>query len=331
MADEWFSVGGDATPDIVDWTMNNIATNLESNFRMGIVGHGFVGQAVDYGFESATITKFYCDPKYDKTINTGPTIDDLIEWGPQLTFVCIPTPMGANGQVDATAVEDTVLKIIRQTGTAVVLKSTVPPDIIDRIYYTLTVDELEKRFVYNPEFLTEGSSKQEFINPQFHIMGGHVESTVALQMLYEDHSLCKPATTLHMSPVEASFVKYAINSFLATKVTFFNQLYDAVEDFGGSWNKIMNAVAMDERIGHSHTRVPGFDMKRGYGGACFPKDVNAFTKFSKHLTLLEKVTKINNGYRLQYDLDEREIAQNVTYGQTKEELKDFNDGSPSNI
>ena len=76
---------------------------------------------------------------------------------------------------------------------------------------------------------------------------------------------------------------------------------------------------MDDRIGSSHTKVPGFDGKQGYGGACFPKDTLAFTKFSDQLTLLAKCVNINNEYRLQYELDNREIEQNVDYGQTKEE------------
>ena len=80
---------------------------------------------------------------------------------------------------------------------------------------------------------------------------------------------------------------------------------------------------MDSRIGSSHTKVPGFDGKQGYGGACFPKDTLAITKYTNKLTLLEKAIIINNDYRLQYELDDREKEQNVKYnGQTKEEFKD---------
>lgn len=277
-------------------------------FKIGIVGHGFVGKAVDYGFEHPHVEKFYVDPKYNTTI------DDLVAWGPNLTFICAPTPMGENGVVDANIVEDAVLKCARLTQGGVVLKSTVPPDIIDRLALTLTMDDLSKRFVYNPEFLTEKSAAEQFIAPQFHIFGGEVEATAALQAIYEDFSNCNPTQSIHLSAVEASFVKYGINSYLAMKVTFFNQLYDAVEDFGGAWNKIVNAIGMDERIGHSHTKTPGFDKKRGFGGACFPKDTKAFTKFSNKLTLLEECVNINNEYRSQYELDDREKEQNISYG-----------------
>ena len=122
-----------------------------------------------------------------------------------------------------------------------------------------------------------------------------------------------------MTLEEASFVKYAINSFLAMKVLFFNQLYDAIGETNANFATIIKAVGMDDRIGSSHTKVPGFDGKQGYGGACFPKDTSAFTKFSDQFTLLAKCVNINNEYRQQYELDNREIEQHVDYGQTKEE------------
>ena len=123
-----------------------------------------------------------------------------------------------------------------------------------------------------------------------------------------------------MSLQEASFVKYTINSFLAMKVLFFNQLYDAVGDTSANFATIIKAVGSDGRIGSSHTSVPGHDGKQGYGGACFPKDTSAFVNYSNRLTLIEKCIEINNTYRSQYELDEREKEQHVNYGQTKKEL-----------
>ena len=122
-----------------------------------------------------------------------------------------------------------------------------------------------------------------------------------------------------MNLAEASFVKYGINTFLATKVTFFNQLFDVMKDFGDvNYSRVSKAIGSDPRIGLGHTKVPGFDKKKGYGGACFPKDVRAFVKLfqnngSNSLTLLEKTDIINNDYRKQYEKDEREKAQHVNY------------------
>ena len=119
-----------------------------------------------------------------------------------------------------------------------------------------------------------------------------------------------------MTVEEASFVKYAINTFLATKVTFFNQLYDAVSQTSANFNKIISVVGADPRIGHSHAKVPGFDGKRGFGGACFPKDTAALLNYTDKMSLLEKVIEINNSYRSSYNKDDRELAQNISYEKT---------------
>ena len=280
-----------------------------------IIGHGFVGNAVDYGFSHQDVKKEIIDPKYGTDISTINVRDfDYI-------FVCVPTPMGDNGGVDASIVGKVLQRLKQVKDIPIIIKSTIPPDIIgvwaDRI-----------NVVYNPEFLTEKSANEQFIDPQFHILGGDRDYTNKVEQLYNQYSLCNPCPVLHMTTEEASFVKYTINSFLATKVTFFNQLYDAVGDTKANFATIIKAVGMDNRVGPSHTRVPGFDGKQGYGGACFPKDVSAFTNYKKQLTLLREVSIINNSYRQQYELDKREIEQHVNYGQTEEELKDQIDGYP---
>lgn len=260
-----------------------------------IVGHGFVGQAVDYGFSHPQVQKTIVDPKYDRTI------DDINPMDYNLIFICVPTPMGDSGNIDASIVNDVITKVGKCP--LIVVKSTVTPDI---------VKHWPDNVVYNPEFLTERSAKDDFVNPPFHIMGGVY--TYDLEEYYHKYSICTPCPVYHMSAMEASYVKYAINTFLSTKVTFFNQLFDSVTKAGGNFNIVANAVGADPRVGYSHTRVPGFDGKQGFGGACFPKDCSAFVNYDNMLTLLDKVININNDYRSQYELDEREKAQNVYYG-----------------
>ena len=270
--------------------------------RILIVGHGFVGQAVDYGFSHSKVEKTIVDPKYNTSLdNLDPRDFDCV-------FVCVPTPMGDNGRINSSIIDDVLSKL--EHAPLVIVKSTVTPDI---------VAGWPMHVVYNPEFLTERSANEQFVDPSFHILGGIEYCCDQVEEIYAKYSLCNPCPTLKMTAVEASFVKYTINSFLAMKVTFFNQLYDAVGDTNANFATIIKAVGMDERIGPSHTRVPGFDGKQGYGGACFPKDTSAITHYSNKLTLLKECIRINNDYRLQYDLDDREIEQHVDYGQTKEE------------
>ena len=270
--------------------------------RIIIVGHGFVGKAVDYGFTHPHVDKTIVDPIYGTDITT--TVIGM----PTAIFVCVPTPMKDDGEIDTAILDYVMLDLLSRVSlddTTIVIKSTVTPAVMKK--YDIN------GVVYNPEFLTERSANEQFIDPPFHILGGHISDTCAIEELYTDYSLCNPTKTFHMSMEEASFVKYSINSFLALKVTFFNQLYDAVGETDANFSKIINAVGSDPRIGHSHTKVPGFDGKQGFGGACFPKDISALNKSTKAFTILEECVIINNQYRNKYEKDEREILQNINY------------------
>ena len=120
-----------------------------------IVGHGFVGKAVDYGFSHPKIEKTIVDPKYGTTLNN---IDlDLFN----CTFVCVPTPMGNDGSVDSSIIDSALSEL--KDAIHVVVKSTVPPDIVAK---------WPDQVVYNAEFLTEKSANEQFVDPSFHILGG---------------------------------------------------------------------------------------------------------------------------------------------------------------
>lgn len=266
---------------------------------MAIIGHGFVGKAVDYGFSSPNITKFIVDPRYDYPLEYLPSDMDI-------TFVCVPTPMSADGTIDASIIRSVVDYLISNIGGLIVIKSTVTPDIIGSFS--------DWRVVYNPEFLTEKSANEDFVNPIMHIFGGHFDNTKMVERVYEQYSCCKPCPVYHMTAEDASFVKYGINSFLATKVLWFNQFYDVVSKNDGNFGKIISAIGSDARVGSSHTTVPGFDGKRGFGGSCFPKDTAAFLKYSDdEFSVLKEVILKNQEYRTGYELDSREVEQNITF------------------
>lgn len=279
----------------------------DNPLRLGIVGHGFVGKAVDYAFHHPLVKQFWADPKY------GTSVDDLINEDPDVVFIAAPTPMNPeNGFVDASIVEDAVLKLARNTAALIVVKSTVTPDIVDRLSIALG-DDVD-RFVYNPEFLTERNADNDFLNAEFHVLGGTKKATEELEEIYRIFSAIAYPNFHHMTAPEASFVKYAINSYLSTKVIFFNQLKDLVDEWGCSYNVITRAVGEDDRIGIKHTRVPGPDRKKGFGGACFPKDTSALYKFSnEQFSLLKNVLTINQEYRKLYEVDEREKVNNITF------------------
>lgn len=274
--------------------------------NMTIVGHGFVGKAVDYAFNDDMVTKTIIDPKY------GTHLEDLLDVYPHpsdVYFVCVPTPMGKDGEINSSILELAVEWLKEKTKGLIIVKSTVTPQIIDR----LGSGEGGERVVYNPEFLREATAVADIITPDMHIFGGDREWTERAEKFFTEYSLCKSAPTYHMSLKDASFVKYGINTFLASKVLWFNQFYDIIKEHGGNYGHIARAIATDPRVGYSHIMVPGPDGKRGFGGACFPKDTTAFLDFAGDFSVLEEVIKCNKEYRKDYEKDDREKEQNISY------------------
>ena len=262
--------------------------------KLGIVGHGFVGTAVDHGF-TRDVQKFIVDPKHNSTN----TIQDLIAFGPDAAFVAVPTPMLESGECNTTILEDVMQQLNQSRGLLVIVKSTVPAYKLEKIKQEC----VDLRIVYNPEFLTEKNYIDDFVNPPMHVFGGVMADTDAVEKLYKEHSVCAECPVYKTDIVTASMVKYCINSFLATKVTFMNEMYDVLKAARGTdWNTFTKIIAQDPRIGKTHLKVPGNDGMRGYAGSCFPKDTAALAYFAREIlntpfTQLETSIKINDKLR----------------------------------
>ena len=205
------------------------ADDVTTRFRIGIVGHGFVGQAVEYAFMHPLVDFNYYDPKYETTLDT--LTDAPADIHPKCFFICAPTPSADDGSVDSSIVEESVIKCLNYTDALVVVKSTITPESIDRLYSGMSREQID-RFVYNPEFLTEKNAKADFVGAKFHVIGGMPVAARELIDVYEIFGACESNDYHRMTAYEASFVKYTINSYLSTKITFFNQLYDLVNLYG---------------------------------------------------------------------------------------------------
>lgn len=262
--------------------------------KLGIVGHGFVGTAVDHGF-TRDIQKFIVDPKHNSTN----TIEDLIKFKPDAVFVAVPTPQSESGECNTEILEGVMQQLNASKGLLVIVKSTVPAYKLQKIQEEC----INIRIVYNPEFLTEKNYIDDFVNPAMHVFGGINADTDAVEKLYLEHSDCKECPVYKTDLITASMVKYCINSFLATKVTFMNEMYDVLKAArGADWNTFTKIIANDPRIGNSHMKVPGNDGQRGYAGSCFPKDTAALAWFAREIlntqfTQLETSIKINDTLR----------------------------------
>lgn len=272
--------------------------------EVAIVGHGFVGKAVEVGFTNHKCNLHIIDPKL------GTDVTDLHNKPIDVTFVCVPTPMGDDGSINATIAESVIKDLIENVSGFIVLKSTVTPDIVD------SFAQLSDKFIYNPEFLTERNAVQDFLEPKLNVIGSYSsDNATQLSEIYTSYSNCSPCPFIYVTPPEASFIKYSINNFLALKVAWFNELYDLISDNNCNYDAIINGMSHDPRIGLSHMQVPGPDGKRWAGGACFPKDMSAFKRFDVggRLQIQRQAIKSNNAGRSQYELDEREKEQQVKF------------------
>ena len=258
--------------------------------RLGVVGSGFVGGAVINGFKTPNVELWVVDPKKSTT-----TLQQLAEVGPHLTFVCVPTPESTNGSVNVTIVDQVLADLNKFAYNGiVVIKSTITPDHLERF-----VQEYDLRIVYNPEFLTEANAHNDFINPAMQILGGVWEECEIVERAYVEFSKVKVVPTFKTDIVSASLLKYTINSWLATKVTFMNELYHLHKASGAntSWEQFTDMLQRDKRIGDSHLRVPGPNGSFGFGGHCFPKDTAGLLSYADKnnvdLSVLSKVVETN--------------------------------------
>lgn len=243
----------------------------ESKISIGVVGNGFVGSAIVKGFLQYNDVKVY-DANESKASHS---LEEVIKQ--DVVFVCLPTPMFKDTfECDTSYIINFFNKVITFTynpNTVFVIKSTVPIGTTD--YLCNKFNPL--KIVHSPEFLTARTALIDFITPSRNIVGGKDENDIeTVKKLYEYRFPGVKCFT--MSSNESEFVKYFTNTFFATKVSFFNEMFLLVDKLGLSWNNILEGVMSDGRIGISHYQVPGHDGDFGFGGTCFPKDINAFIK-----------------------------------------------------
>ena len=253
--------------------------------KIGIIGKGFVGSAVEYGFTcdenlKAQIKIYDINPDIS-TNSLSETINDS-----DFVFISVPTPANNDGSINLDTL-DIVLKKINdciKNDCIILIRSTVIPGTslkFSKKYSSLNI-------VFNPEFLTEKNAKNDFINQSRIILGGEKELTAKVANLY-NWRFDKKIPIIETNYQTAELIKYMNNIFLATKVSFMNEMFLIANAINADWEKAVEGFVMDNRIGSSHINVPGHDGKFGFGGSCFPKDIQALIKFSKSLNIDSKV------------------------------------------
>ena len=196
-----------------------------------------------------------------------------------LAFVCVGTPPTYSGDADLSAVWQVVDELPDASdGLLLIMKSTVPPGTGERVRAWLDARGLSMiAYVSNPEFLAEGTAVANFMRPDRIVVGSfRSEEGDRVAMLYEELG----APIVRTDVTSAEMIKYASNAFLATKISFINEIANVCEEVGADVTLVADGMGLDQRIG-PHFLQAGI----GYGGSCFPKDVAALKQLGRQLGL----------------------------------------------
>ena len=253
----------------------------------GVIGFGYVGEAVVQSINPPFLSKIM-----EPDNGWHATWNDIREC--EAVFICVPSPT-VDGVCD-TSIISKVLDNLKGYKGVIISKVTAPP----KFYEEKSVDF--PNLVYVPEFLTAERNVGDYVNATWTIIGGTVGAygreaarIIKFTQLEIKH--------LEFCPIgEAAMLKYIINSFLATKVVFMNEMNQLADKHNYEWRRMEQFLKMDQRIGLSHMKVPGPDGFFGFGGGCFPKDTEAFINYAKtfdlSLNVLDAAVKKNTLLRL---------------------------------
>ena len=261
------------------------------DITIGVIGHGYVGESQSFAFSPSFDVKLY-----DKeSLKSTHSIEEVLK--SDFVFVCVPTPMKKNGSQDLSYIEN-----FFETADEIpvyIIKSTVVPgttNFLNRKFKNLKI-------VFSPEFLTERTAKLDILTQTRIILGGDKNLTSKVKEIYNIRF--KNKTVIETDSLTAEYIKYMNNTFFASKVSIMNEFYRFAKHLGVDWDTALYGFVSDQRIGDSHLNVPGPDGKLGFGGTCFPKDINAFISFAKknniNMNVLEAAWKTNLEVRPERD------------------------------
>ena len=262
--------------------------------KIGVVGNGFVGGAVKFGFSPQT----GCDAEvrvYDKSPEKSThTLEETVNKS-DFIFLSVPTPANEDGSINIDILDNALCDIYkvhdRKKTNSILIRSTVIPGTTRKLqakYHQLNL-------IFNPEFLTERSANFDFINQSRFIIGSGDSMSSAMaseefsELLKNRFGNC--ISILECTYETAEMIKYMNNCFFSTKVSFMNEMYQIAKKSNVNWEQAVDGFVADGRIGHSHLNVPGHDGKYGFGGSCFPKDIQAMINFGESIGVDIKVLK----------------------------------------
>ena len=273
-------------------------------YKIGIIGNGFVGNAVAKGFSKEF--NYQAEIRiYDKNPSLSlHTLDETINQS-EFIFLSVPTPSRKSGDIDISIVDNALNEIsnIKSKDSIILLRSTVVPGTsrnFQEKYKNLNI-------VFNPEFLTEKNAVLDFVSQERAIFGGENADVSKVEKLFR-HRFGDELEIIKTDYETAELTKYMNNLFLATKVSFLNEMKILADSENIDWNTAVKGFTLDSRVGKSHNNVPGHDGKFGFGGSCFPKDIQALINFANKkgitMNVIEGAWKANLKVRPEKDWEQ---------------------------
>ena len=271
--------------------------------KVGIIGSGIVG-----GSTGKALSKKHEIIYYDKfkLPQNDPSYMQRIAREAEITFTCVPTPMKSNGQMDYSAIYDSLDYLLDEINNA----GRNPRELISVIRSTAvsgTTEMLSQKypfkFAFNPEFLREKHAEEDMNNLDRVIIGANdMETALKIVEMYKE---VFPNADYQIFDIKtAEMIKYAANVMLASQIAIANEIYRICRALGIEYNSVERAILHDSRIG-KNIDVPGHDGKLGFGGKCLPKDLNALIYMAREHGviphLLEEVWRTNLEFREEKD------------------------------
>ena len=279
---------------------------MKINKRIGIVGKGFVGSAVQFGF-SPSVGVDAEVKVYDKDPNKSTHTLQEVVLGSDIIFLSVPTPSNKDGSINLDIVKsilNDINEIYSETVNSIILlRSTVIPGTTRKLQQKYP----KLRIVFNPEFLTERAANFDFINQSRFVVGGDPADVVEVSELFRKR-FGKSMSIIETNYETAELIKYMTNTFFATKISFLNDMKLLSDKCGAIWEDAVEGFVRDGRVGHTHLSVPGHDGRYGFGGSCFPKDIQALINYANDLgvdmNVLSGVWKTNLEVRPERDWEQ---------------------------
>ena len=251
--------------------------------KIGIIGNGFVGAAIINAFALKSNIKIYDIDQEKSTHSLHEVVNES-----DFVFLCLPTPMenALGGPINLSIYDDCLKEIdmvVKQKNQIFIIKSTVVPGTTQSFCESYP----NLNFCFNPEFLTERNANLDFINSNRIVLGGNECINNRVEAMYRIRFPWKKVIKTNYQTAE--LIKYMCNCFFSTKISFMNEMKQISDAIDASWSDAIHGFISDGRIGNSHIDVPGHDGHLGFGGKCFPKDLNSMIHFAMYNGVEPKV------------------------------------------